>query len=131
MKSSNGVVLSRSSSCKSSFNSMLSTNSLDLRQNFSRLMGFFGFIFALGTSAPNGTSSSSFPTSTSSARASIGSMSLPVGARSVFRVFVGLTSALLCHTRFLAAETCSQYWFLLTSLLCSSRNGRYCRCRLE
>ena len=49
------------------------------------------------------------------------SMSSSIGARSVFRVSVGLTHALLCHARFQQAESCSQYWFLLTSLLCSSR----------
>ena len=48
------------------------------------------------------------PISTSSRSASISSMSSPSRARSVVRGFVGLTSALLCHTRFLAAEKCSQ-----------------------
>ena len=62
------------------------------------------------------------PISTSSRSASISSMSSPSRARSVVRGFVGLTSALLCHTRFPAAENCSQYWVLLVSLLCSSRN---------
>ena len=58
--------------------------------------------------------------------------STPIGARSVFRVFVGLTSALLCHTRFLAAENCPLFWFLWTSLLCSKRHRRCClRCKLE
>ena len=52
---------------------------------------------------------------------SIGSMSSPIEARPVLEkeFFVGLASALLCHTRFLAAENCSQHWFLMTSLLCS------------
>ena len=40
----------------------------------------------------------------------------------MFRVLVGLTSALLCHTRCPAAENCSQYWFLLTSLLFPRKN---------
>ena len=49
------------------------------------------------------------------------SMSSPIGARSVFRVFVGLTSALLCPTQFPAAESCSHFGFLLTLLLCSKK----------
>ena len=67
---------------------------------FSRLEGFFGFILALRATASNDSSFSSFPISTSSRGASIGSS----GARSVFRVFVTLSNELLCHTRFLAAE---------------------------
>ena len=59
--------------------------------------------------------------STTSRAASIGSMSSPFETSSVFRVFIGLASALLCHTRFPAAKKCSQYWFLWTSLLCSNR----------
>ena len=58
-----------------------------------RFQGFFIFIV---------------PISTSSRSASISSMLSPIRARSVVRGFVGLTSALLCHTRFLAAENCSQ-----------------------
>ena len=61
-----------------------------------------------------------------------GSMSSPSGARSVFRVFDGLACTLLCHTRFLAAQNCSQYWSLRTSLFCSDRSCRCSlRCRLE
>ena len=65
----------------------------------SRLVGFSGYILALRTSASSGCSSSSFPISTSSRCASIGSMSSPIVSRIVFRFFVGLASALLCHTR--------------------------------
>ena len=85
---------------------------------FSRLVGFFRFTLALGTTA----SSSSIPISTSSRGASIRSMSSPLGATSVIRIFVGLTSALLCHNRFPTAEKCPPYWFLWISLLCSNRN---------
>ena len=73
---------------------------------FCRLVGF---ILLWGTSASQGTSSSSFPIPTSSRGASIGSMSSPIGARSNLIVFVGLTSALLCHTHFPTAEICSHY----------------------
>ena len=55
-------------------------------------MGFFGFILTLGVSASKGSSSSSFPISTSARDSLIGSMSSPIGATSRFRVFVGLTS---------------------------------------
>ena len=57
-------------------------------------------------------------------------MSSPMGATSRFRVFVGLTSALLCHPRFPTADSSSQdnaqhrshCWSLLISILGSSRN---------
>ena len=112
-KATIGVVLYLSSSLPQ-FNTMLSTVSSGLdaahqflkkkkKQNLhvfvSRLVGFSGYILALGTSASSGCSSSSFPISTSSRGALIGSMSSPIVARFVFRVFVGPTSALLCHTR--------------------------------
>ena len=51
---------------------------------------------------------SSFPVSTSARDSSTGSMSSPMGATSRFRVFVGLTSALLCHPRFPTAD-CSSH----------------------
>ena len=56
----------------------------------------FGSILVLGTSASFVSSSSSFPISTSSLCASFGSMASLIGARSVFRIFAGLASALLC-----------------------------------
>ena len=54
----------------------------------------------------------------------------PMGATSRFRVFVGLTSALLCHPRFPTAESSSQdsdqhrshCWSLSNSLLDSGRD---------
>ena len=71
---------------------------------------------ALGISAFKGSSSSSsFPISTSARDSPIGSVSSPVGAASRFRVFVGPTSALLCHTRFPTADHCSHRWFLWIS----------------
>ena len=67
-------------------------------------MGFFGFILALGAPASNGSSSSPFLISTSSRGTPSGSMSSPIGARSLFRVSVGPTSELLCHTRVFDAD---------------------------
>ena len=122
--------------CIQHYNSMLSTNSTTVDAThqllqttcpesscscFSRHVGFLGFNLALGTLASNVSSSSPLTIPTSSRGASIGSMSSPIGARSVFRVYVGLTSALLCPTQFPAAENCSHFGFLLTSLLCSKR----------
>ena len=63
-----------------------------------------GFILALGASVSESSSSSSFLISTSSRGASIGSMSSPSGARSLFSIFVGLTSALRCPIHFPAAD---------------------------
>ena len=84
------------------------------------LWNSWDFILDLGSSASDGSSSSSFSLTTSSRGASSGSMSSPIGRRSVFRVFVRLTSALLCHTRFPAAEKCS-HCCVLWKLLCSNR----------
>ena len=75
---------------------------------FSLLIGFFGFVQILGISAFKGSSSSSFPVSTSARDSPTGSMSSPSGATSRIRVFVGLTSALLCHPRFPSADSSSQ-----------------------
>ena len=83
---------------------------------------FFGFILTLDICASKGSSSSSFPISTSARDSPTGSMSSPIGATSRFRVFVGLTSALLCHTRFQTADHRSHCWSLSISLLDSSRN---------
>ena len=76
----------------------------------------------------NFSSSSSYPVSTSARDSPTGSMSSPMGTASRFRVVVGLTSALLCHTRFPtvdplhqnAARPLSDFRFLHTSLLGSS-----------
>ena len=97
---------------------------------FSLPVGFFGFIPTLAIYASKGSSSSSFPISTSARDSPTGSMSSPIGATSRFRVFVGLTSALLCHHRFPTADSSSRNnarhrshgWFLQTSLLDSGRN---------
>ena len=97
---------------------------------YSLLVGFFGFILTLEISASKGSSSSSFPMSTPARDSSTGSMSSPIGATSRFRVFVGLTSALLCHPRFPTADSSSQdndqhrshCWSLSISLLESGRN---------
>ena len=51
----------------------------------------------LGISVSKGSSSSSFPISTSAQDFPTDSMSSPMGTASRFRGFVGLTSALLCH----------------------------------
>ena len=96
---------------------------------FSPLIGFFGFILTLGISASKGSSSSSFPTSTSAQDSPTGSMSSPIGATSRLRVFVGLTSALLYHLRFPIVDSSlqdhdqhrSRCCSLLISLLDSSR----------
>ena len=61
----------------------------------------------MGISAYNKSSSSSFPMSTSARNSPTVSMSSPMGATSRFKVFVGLTSALLCHSRFPAADCSS------------------------
>ena len=59
-------------------------------------------------------------------------MSSPIGATSRFRIFVGLTSALLCHLRFPTADSSSSDphrshdWSLLILLLGSSRNWKCC-----
>ena len=61
------------------------------------------------------------------------SMSSPMGTASRFRVVIGLTSALLCHTRFPTVDSLSQNTarhlshceFLQTSLLGSGRNWEY------
>ena len=74
---------------------------------FSPLVGFFGFILTQGISASNGSSSSSFPISTPARNSPTGSTSSPIGAATRFRVFVGLTSALLCHPRFQTADSSS------------------------
>ena len=79
----------------------------------------------LGVSVSKGSSSSSFPIQTSARDSPTGSMSSPIGATSRFRVFIGLTSALLCHPRFPTADSSSQdkdqyrshWWSLLISLL--------------
>ena len=81
-------------------------------------------------SASKGSSSSSFPISTSARDSPTGSMSSPIGATSRFRVFVGLTSALLCHPSFPTADCSSQdtdqhhshCWPLSISFLGSGRN---------
>ena len=94
------------------------------------LMGFFGFIPTVGISDSKDSSSSSFLVSTSVRDSSTGSRSSPIGAASRFRVFVGLTSALLCHHRFPTADSSSQdndqhrslCWSLWISLLDSGRN---------
>ena len=54
---------------------------------FSLLVGFFGFMLTLGISASQGSSSSSFPISTSVRDSPTGSMPSPIGAASRFRVF--------------------------------------------
>ena len=41
----------------------------------------------------------------------------------MFIVFVGITSALLCHTRFRAVENSSKYWFLWISFLLGQDGG--------
>ena len=64
-------------------------------------------VVSLGISASEGSSSSSFPTSTSARDSPTGSMSSPIGATSRLKVFVGLTSALLCHHRFPIADNSS------------------------
>ena len=76
---------------------------------FSLLLGFFGFILTLGISASKGSSSSSFPISTS-ARDSPNWFDVISNGCCIsrFRVFVGLTSALLCHPRFPTADPSSQ-----------------------
>ena len=91
---------------------------------FSLLIGFCGFIPTLGISASKGSSTSSFPISTSARDFPTGSMSSPSGATSRFRVFVGLTSAQLCHLRFPTPDSSSQdqHWSPLISLLDSGRN---------
>ena len=75
---------------------------------FSLLVGFFGFNVTLGISASKGSSSSSFPVSKSARDSPTGSMSSPIGPTSRPTVFVGLTSALLCHHRFPTADSSSQ-----------------------
>ena len=75
---------------------------------FSLLVGFFGFILTLEISASKGSSTSSFPISTSERDSPTGSLSSPIGATSQFRVVVGLTSALLSHPRFPTADCSSQ-----------------------
>ena len=86
------------------------------------LDGFFRFILTLGISASKGSSSSSFPISTSARVSPIGSISPPIGATSQFRDFVELASELLCHTRFPTDQHRSHCWSLWVSPLNSGRN---------
>ena len=81
---------------------------------FSLLVGFFA--------ASKGSSSSSFPISTSARDSLTGTMSSRMGATARPRVFVGLASALLCHPRFPSIDHCSHRWSLWISLLGSGRN---------
>ena len=107
-----------------------STSSIRCCPCFSLLVGFFGFFLTLGIFASKGSSSSPFPISTSARDSPIGPMSSPIGATSRFRVFVGLTSSLLCHLRFPTADSSSQdndqhrshCWSLSISLLGSGTN---------
>ena len=95
-------------------------------------MGFFGFVSTAGISDSKD-SSSSFPVSTLARDSHTGSMSSPMGAASRIRVVVGLTSALLCHTRFPTVDSLSQNAvrslsrcrFLNTSLPGSNGNWEY------
>ena len=92
---------------------------------FSLLVGFFGFILTLGISASKGSSSSSFPISTSARDSPTGPMSSPIGATSRCRVFVGLTSALLLTVDCSSQDNDQHHlhcWSLSISLLNSSRN---------
>ena len=90
---------------------------------FSRLVGSLGFILALGTSASNGSPSSSFPFGHLHVTLQLVHCLHLIGATSVFRVSVGLTSAHCCAilvSRLL--RSVHNIWFLLISLLCSGRN---------
>ena len=90
---------------------------------------------SLQTTCPqsSGSCSSSFPVSTSTRDSPTDSMSSPMGAASRFRTTVGLTSALLGHTRFPTVDSPTQNTarhrshcgFLQTSLLRSGRNWEY------
>ena len=95
-------------------------------------MGFFRFVSTVGI-ADFSSSSSSCPVSTSARDSPTGSMSSPMGTATRFRVVVGFTNALLCHTRFPTVDSLSQNTarhlshcgFLQTSLLGSDRNWEY------
>ena len=62
----------------------------------------------VGNSDSKDYSSSSFPVSTSARHSPTDLMSSPTGTASRFRVVFGLTSALLCHTRFPTLDSPSQ-----------------------
>ena len=86
----------------------------------------------LGISASKASSSSSFPISDICTTFPIRSVSSPRCAASRFSVFVGLTSALLCHPRFPTAEISSQdndqhrshCWSLLISMVETHEAGQ-------
>ena len=90
------------------FNSMSSTDSTTFDTSSTptscRLVGSLGFVLVLETSASDDSTSSSFSTTTSSRVTSSGPVPSTSGAGPKFRVFLGLTSALICRTRFVAAE---------------------------